>query len=205
MRSPASVPALERLGRARLSENFFLRDFLFSDVAAIHGLSNIPDNPDLAIRAGKQLCTELLEPLQSHFGRVAIRSAYRSSQVNALCNEHYGNCASNAANAAGHIWDRLDEEGCMGATACVVLPRFLDRIGEQGDWRPLAWWVHDHLPYSDLQFFPRLLAFNIRWRERPRRRITSFVAPRGLLTKPGMENHQGSHRALWRHLARPLS
>jgi hypothetical protein len=44
-----------------------------------------------------------------------------------------------------------------------------------------------------LQFFPKLWAFNIGWHEFPRRRITSFAQPRGLLTKPGMPNHDGDH------------
>lgn len=61
-----------------------MRDFLFSDIAAMHGLANVPDDPDLAIAAGARLCEELLEPLQDRFGRLAIRSAYRSCQVNAL-------------------------------------------------------------------------------------------------------------------------
>jgi len=38
-----------------------------------------------------------------------------------------------------------------------------------------------------------LAAFNIGWRERPRRRIDSFIAPKGCLTRPGMVNHAGSH------------
>jgi hypothetical protein len=79
MRKPASVKGLETLGRVRLSKHFFLRDFLFSDVAAIYGLSNIPDDPDLAIAAGKHLCEELLEPIVSAFEPITIRSAYRSA------------------------------------------------------------------------------------------------------------------------------
>jgi hypothetical protein len=59
----------------------------------------------------------------------------------------------------------------------------------------MAWWIHDHLPYSELQFFPKLAAFNIGWHEQSRKRITSFAPPRGLLTKPGMANHGGSHRS----------
>jgi hypothetical protein len=62
----------------------------------------------------------------------------------------------------------------------------------------MAWWIHDHLPYSELQFFPKLAAFNIAWHDYPKRRITSFAAPRGLLTKPGMANHDGNHAALYR-------
>jgi len=82
MRHPKTVKVLEDFGRVRLSKSFFMRDFLFSDIAAVHGLSNVPDDPDLAIAAGTRLCEELLEPLQECFGRLAIRSAYRSCAVN---------------------------------------------------------------------------------------------------------------------------
>ncbi len=75
-------------------------------------------------------------------------------------------CASNEANYASHIWDRRGSDGFMGATACVVVPAFWDRFQNEGDWQKLAWWIHDHLPYSSLYFFPRLWAFNISWHER---------------------------------------
>ncbi|MEO1364592.1 MAG: hypothetical protein AAFU86_12560, partial [Pseudomonadota bacterium] len=48
-----------------------------------------------------------------------------------------------------------------------------------------AWWIHDHLPYSAMWFFPRLCAFNLDWRPEPRRMIGSYIAPRGLLLKQG--------------------
>ena len=201
MRTPATVAALEELGRVRLSESFFMRDFLFSDIAAIHHLSNLPSDVDLAIAAGTRLCTDLLEPLQATFGRIAVRSAYRSAEVNAFGNAHGHGCASNEANRAFHIWDERDAEGRMGAAACVVLPAFWDRHQETGDWRKLAWWIHDHLPYSTLEFFPKFWAFNIGWREEPARRIDSFAAPRGCLTKKGMPNHGVDHRAEWEALA----
>ena len=179
MRKPASVNALADFGRVRLSKSFFMRDFLFSDIAAIHGMANIPDDPDLAVAAGTQLCEQLLEPLQDVFGRIAIRSAYRSCEVNGFGNEMqkrgkdgYG-CASNESNYAGHIWDRRDAEGHMGATACVVVPSFWDRFQNEGDWQKLAWWIHDHLPYSSLYFFPKFWAVNISWHEKPERRIDS--------------------------------
>lgn len=49
------------------------------------------------------------------------------------------------------------------------------------------------LPYSELQFFPKLGAFNIGWHEAPKRTIYSFIEPRGFLTKPGYPNHAGNH------------
>jgi len=198
MRSPKSFAKLEELGRVRLSENFFMRDFLYSEIANFHGLANIPDDPDLAIEAGSRLCEDLLEPLNATFGRVAIRSAYRSSAVNAYGNERGMNCARNEKNYASHIWDRRDEAGRMGATACIVIPWFADRFEGGGDWRALAWWIHDHLPYSSLFFFPVRAAFNLAWREEPERVIDSYVEPRGCLTRPGMENHAGDHSDWYR-------
>lgn len=198
MQKPATMKALEDLGRIRLSPSFFMRDFLYSEISNFHGIPNLPDDPELAVKAGQRLCVELLEPLQLAFGRIAIRSAYRSSAVNDFGNRNKLSCASNENNYAAHIWDRLDREGCMGATACIVVPWFADRYQANGDWRPLAWWIHDHLPYSTLVFYPKLAAFNIRWHERPQRIIKGTFAPyQGILTKPGMANHARSHATLY--------
>ena len=197
MRKPQSMKGLEELGRVRLSKHFFLRDFLFSEIAAVHGIPNIPEDPDLAIESGKHLCEELLEPLQATFGRLHIRSGYRSRQVNEFGNRNDLNCATNAHTAADHIWDMRDADGCIGATTCIVVPWLIDNHQREGDWRKLAWWIHDHLPYASLCFFPKLWAFNIQWHERPVRRIMSYAAPRGVLTKPGMANHGGDHSGLY--------
>lgn len=182
----------------RLSPNFFMREFLYSEIANFYGIPNIPDDPDLAITAGRRLCMELLEPLQESFGALAIRSAYRSPAVNDFGNKHGLNCARNEADRAGHIWDQRDRQGRLGATACVVVPWFADRYADGADWRALAWWIHDHLPYHHLQFFPKLAAFNITWREEPERIISSYIAPRGILTRPGMANHGGDHSEWYR-------
>jgi hypothetical protein len=85
---PSSVKSLEELGRVRLSASFFMRDFLHSEIADFHGIPNIPDAPDMAIAAGRNLCEQLLEPLQATFGRLAIRSAYRAPAVNEFGNRH---------------------------------------------------------------------------------------------------------------------
>jgi hypothetical protein len=199
-----TVKELTEFGRTRLSRNFFMRDFLYSEIAAVHGLANIPSDPELAIAAGTRLCEELLEPLQEAFGRIVIRSSYRSAEVNALGNRMQAaghrdyNCAANDRNRAAHIWDLRDDDGCMGATACVVVPSFWERFHAHGDWQRMAWWIHDHLPYSNLTFFGTRFAFNIRWHERPKRVICSWPAPRGILTKPGYANHDGSHEEEWR-------
>lgn len=199
MRKPTSVKTLEEFGRVRLSRHFFMREFLYSEIGNFHGIQNIPDDPELAIKAGTRLCEELLEPLNATFGRIAIRSAFRSSELNGFGNAQMKEnkkgyaCAANEANYADHIWDRRDADGFMGATACVVIPWFADRYEQGWDWRSLAWWIHDHLPYSTLYFFPRMAAFNLQWHEKPQRRIDSWIKPLGTLTKPGDDNHGGDH------------
>jgi hypothetical protein len=196
MRKPQSVNALENLGRVRLSRSFFMRDFLYSEIANFYGMQNIPEDPDLAIEVGKALCEQLLEPLQATFGRVAIRSAYRSPTVNQLGNEKKHNCGSNESNFARHIWDKKDAHGNKGAMACVVLPWFTDKYEQGADWRSLAYWIHDHLPYSELQFFPKLCAFNIGWQEKPARSISSFIEPKGLLFRE-VQPEKGQHAELY--------
>jgi hypothetical protein len=198
MKAPMSVRAAEDFSRVRLSQSFFMRDFLFSEIAAIERMSNLPDDPKLAIQAGRGLCENLLEPLQATFGRLAIRSAYRSPEVNDFGCKHRLSCASNEKNRARHIWDRRSKDGRMGALATVVVPWLVDRMAAGTTWQTMAWWIHDNLPYSEVQFFPKLFAFNIGWHEAPRRTLYSFVAPRGFLTKPGFANHDGDHSHLYK-------
>ena len=197
MRKPESMRGLENLGRVRLSTNFFMRDFLHSEIANFYGIPNIPQFPDLAIEVGRRLCEQLLEPLQSTFGRIAIRSGYRAVEVTSFGNQlKFG--ASVKSNAAYHVWDLADQDGGHGAGACIVIPWFVDRYEKGKDWRSLAWWIHDHLPYSHLQFFPKLCAFNIQWHESRVGRVDSFINPKGCLTKPGMRNNKGDHSKWYR-------
>jgi len=198
MRKPGSVKSLTDLGRVQLSPSFFMRDMLYSEIANYEGMPNIPDNPDLAIAAGTKLCTELLEPLQAKFGRISIRSAYRSPSVNQFGNENKLACSRNEITLADHIWDYRDKDGNMGATATVVVNNFIPYYERTDNWESMAWYIHDNLPYSGLEFYPKLGAFNIRWRENPEKRIYSRCPPRtGYLTKVGMENHAGDHSHLY--------
>ena len=196
MRKPQSMKALEELGRVRLSKNFFMREFLHSEISQFYSIPNIPDDPDLAIAAGTRLCEEVLEPLMARFGRISIRSAFRSAAVNDFGNKNKLNCARNEANYAGHIWDERDLGGRMGATACIIAHSLIPYYEATGRWEALAWWIHDRLPYHDLEFFPKFAAVNVTWREAPTRQVYSYIPPRrGWLTKRDMENFEGSHEA----------
>lgn len=186
MRRPGSMRGLENLGRVRLSKHFYMRDFLYSEIGNVHQRQNIPDDPDLAIACGRAFCETLMDPLEETFGRVAVRSGYRSPALNRYGNENRLNCARNDNPLECHIWDRADGADRI-AGASVAIPWFADRYEQGRDWRDLAWWMHDHLPYSEIWFFPKLCAFNLVWRPVPQRRIDSYIAPRGTLLGAGAE------------------
>lgn len=176
--------SLETLGRERLSRHFWMREFLCSEIGNVHGISNIPDIPDLALERGRAFATTLLDPLEETFGRIFVRSGYRSARLNAFGNAHRLNCARNDYPLECHIWD-LPERPVAGAS--IVIPWFADRHAQGRDWRDLAWWLYDHLDFSEIWFFPKLCAFNIAWRPEPLRRIDSYIAPKGCLLKPGAQ------------------
>lgn len=89
----------------RLSKNFILRDFLYSTECAALGLSNYPEHPETVIRAGRELCERLLEPILAHFGRFAITFGH---QVRAGVERHISakQRAENPRSSSPHQWDR---------------------------------------------------------------------------------------------------
>lgn len=217
MKKPESVKTLEELGRVQLSKSFFMREFLYSEISQIEKIPNIPDDPDLAIEAGRNLCEKVLEPIEDALGRITIRSAYRSCDVNAKGaeNKNQYNCAANEKNYAGHIWDKkaLDEKSeqeYIGATACIIVTSFIPYYQEKNDWTTLAWWIHDNVKaYGNMTFFPKLAAFNINWNNNPNnvKFIDSYVenphtGKRGYLTKEGMDNFEGFHEEYYKDFIR---
>ncbi len=179
MKTSSSIyKRLEDIGRIRLSDNFFMRDFLYSEIAITYGIVNVPGNLELAIEAGTNLCEKILEPIQNSWDRIHIRSAFRSEEVNQIGNIKKHNCASNSSNYGAHIWDIRDAEGYLGATACIVIPKYLEHFNKSEDWVSLAWWLHHEIPeYSDMCFFKSSCAFNIRWSENTKKqqKIKSFL------------------------------
>ncbi|MGY3437340.1 MULTISPECIES: hypothetical protein [unclassified Marinovum] len=185
--------SLETLGRVRLSQYFYMREFLYSEIGNFHAIQNIPQYPDLAVERGRQFCQTLLDPLEETFGRVAVRSGYRSPDLNRFGNENKLNCARNDYPQECHIWDNAE---VPVAGASIVIPWFADQYEAGRDWRDLAWWLHDHLDYSELWFFPKLCAFNISWRPDPWKTISSYIAPRGtLLSRCGEPNENVTTRS----------
>jgi len=206
-----SIAELTTLGRVRLSRHFFMREMLTSEIGNFCGVPNLPDDPDLAIEVGKHLCELLLEPLHSKFGHVSIRSAFRSSSLNAFGNELFNagdksaRCAPNSYNDSRHTWDRRDAQGYMGGCATIFIPAYLDYFQQSDDWRALGWWIRDWLPQHDeVIFFDHLGAFNLRWYEGPNQSPilhlpdgSADFSTQTVLTCRGWANFEGDHSSLY--------
>lgn len=162
---------LEKIGRIRLSQHFYLRQFLYSEIAGAYGLVNLPTNFDLTIEVGKKLCTQILEPIQNEFGSIAIRSGYRSSEINAFGVENRLNCAANNSNFAHHIWDHLDGNGFKGACACIVIPSLVDMNDQIAAFNRIVDFAKAELNFHHMTFFANNMAFNIGWHEEPMAKI----------------------------------
>lgn len=204
---PYSYAGLDKLGRIRLSEHFHFREFLYSEIAIHYQLRNVPDDVAAAVYAGEILCQSLLEPLQSAFGRLHIRSGYRSRAVNAAGVEKH-NCAQD--NDGFHTWDYPHSKHGRGATACISIPTVSAAIlCGKAPLDGLAWWICDHLPqWGHLEFFQTPdfsdeLCFNIGWNEMPTKRVTSWRGvPRNLHTSlPADSVRQDSVQMLLRACA----
>ncbi len=63
---------------------------------------------------------------------------------------------------------------------------------------------HDHLPYDDLEFFPKLAAVNISWREHPAADASALSFRRGVgcWASPGWRNFEGRHDSEYAEVAR---
>lgn len=177
---PGTYLGLDKLGRLALSKSFHMREFLYSEIAVHHKLRNVPerDRLEFAVFAGRNLCEKLLEPLQDTFGRLHIRSGYRSREVNAAGTGKHG-CA--ADNDGFHTWDYPSKSNGAGAVACISIPAVSAQALKVGaDPYAIAWWIEDQLAdWSCLEFFSTPdfadeLSFNIGWHERPMKRMTTW-------------------------------
>ena len=199
--SKTAIRLTEDIGRIRLSESFFFRDFLFSEIATVTGLPNIPNDVEEAVWAGRHLCQQVLEPLQQLLGPIRIRSGYRSDKVNQYGNDHRLGCASNTSNFGRHIWDCADADGARGAMACILIPSLTDHYERTGDWQSFAWFIHDHVSYSEMTFFTRLAAFNIGWSTAPKCTIDAFISPnKGYLHRPDLFASKKSNSEKYAHV-----
>lgn len=174
---------LDKLGWVRLSQHFYMRQFLHSEIGIAYGIPNMPDDPELAIETGTVLCEKVLEPIVKQFGPIIIRSGYRSPALNDFGFRNRLMCGSNADNAAFHIWDHLSKGGHKGAAACIVVPGIKQYETELETRQAFANWIDANLDYTGVTFFKRGHSLNIGWSENPTRSIYNLPTSR-YLVKP---------------------
>lgn len=99
------LQAFDTVNKTRLSKNFLLRDFMYSTEAAVMGLTNLPEDWGMVIRAGKALCEKIMEPILEHFGQFAITFGYQCREaIEADMSLSVRRAAPRSSNP--HMWDR---------------------------------------------------------------------------------------------------
>lgn len=147
------------LARVRLSWSFFLSDFLWSPAAAAIGCSNVPEQVDLAVIAGRELATRVLEQLASTFGAVRIRQRYLAPRL------AYRLLDCGIEVDAERVWDRFDEPGRMRAGATVALPWLLDHNRPREATAALAVWIRANLAAGEVSLAGEDGVLHIVWRQ----------------------------------------
>jgi hypothetical protein len=181
----------EDLARVRLSKNFILRDFLFSTEAAVLGLSNLPEDNEMVIRAGKALCEKVLEPILAQFGRFAITFGYQ-------CREaiEYGispDKLTNPRSSNPHSWDR----GTFGKEVYArvdILP-FCVEDGEVSK-HEFARWCMMNLDVDLLMLWRHSNGCCITISPQPRRAWLEWGSPS--MGEPRRTDYMGTH--YWREI-----
>lgn len=75
------IASYDKWLRTRVSENFVLRDFMFSAFGSANGIHNLPEKPEAVVAAAKALCERVCEPILKKFGQFSITYGYSSREL----------------------------------------------------------------------------------------------------------------------------
>jgi peptidoglycan hydrolase-like protein with peptidoglycan-binding domain len=92
--------AVNNRSNLQLSRNFTLNQMIYSQTAARNGMDNWPKDPTLVMRLSG-LCVNMLEPLQTRFGKITVNSGYRNRRVNRAV----GSKSDNSNHVLGYAAD----------------------------------------------------------------------------------------------------
>jgi len=86
MKSIKTFAQLEDFGRVRLSKNFFMREFLHSEISQIERVPNIPENPDVPLFQinGEHLRPDMLK-LQKKYSLIKMSSSNHIGRYYHVC------------------------------------------------------------------------------------------------------------------------
>lgn len=164
-RTSPTTEEYESLSRVRLSKNFILRDFLFSTECAARGLTNYPDDPDMVIRAGKEMCQKVLEPLLAQWGRFAITFGYQSRQgVEWSWTKKMRE--ANPRSSSPHCWDRGTFGDEVYARVDILLYCVMDGLIDK---QTVGHWMMHNLDIDLLMQWRKSNGFCVSISPKPRR------------------------------------
>ncbi len=153
--------------RTRLSKHFLLRDFLYSSDSEYRGLSNMVDDRDAVIKAGKALCEHVLEPITEKFGKPLITFGYQAKN-GIEADWSPAKRKENPRSSSPHCWDRFTH-GNLVYCRCDILPACVED-GEVSK-HEYGKFLMYHLDIDLLMTFKRSDVFCITYSEYKRRRV----------------------------------
>lgn len=176
----------DALTRTRLSENFILRDFMYSTQAEVLRLPNLPEDPDMVIKAGKVLCEKVCEPVLARWGRFAITFGYQSRGL-----IEYGTSPNqNPRSSHPHQWDR----GTFGEKVYAridILPYCVE--DGQVDRYEFGRWMMDNLDICLLMQWQKSNVYCITVGPKPRRVWLEWVPQGHGDNKSNKKEFMGTH------------
>lgn len=120
----------------KLSTNFTLREFTFSQTALMRGLDNTPTLTEIARL--RRLCQQILQPARDALGPLKITSGFRSEIVNLAVGG-----VRNSAHRLGHAADVVPTSGDTKALAkWVVDNRQFDQVILEFGTLSRPSWIH---------------------------------------------------------------
>lgn len=120
-----------------LSDNFTLKEMLYSSTAEKRGIENRVHDTDLVIPNLQKLCRKVLQPVRDHFGAIIVTSGY-----------------SNVALSFA-IGRKLTSEHYMGRAADIVSRRVSNYI--------IAKWIEKNLDFNQLIYEVRQRANGVKY------------------------------------------
>lgn len=143
------------MNQAKLSANFNLSEFLYSDLAARSG--RVIEADPFIVENLRRLCTEVMEPIRTHLGGkvIVITSGYRPDWLNKL---------AGGSRVSEHKDGRACDFKVQGYTplqVCQLIQPILDRLPINQLILEFGQWTHVSIAASEAAPLQRALTASV--------------------------------------------
>jgi hypothetical protein len=109
------------LSKVKVSNNFFMRDFLLTCRDSQLGITNLPDDEAFVINSAKALARRVLDPVIGEFGPITVTYGY----INRAISDVVSPSKKGAKKSMPHNWDRGTFGNSIYARVDFIVNRFI--------------------------------------------------------------------------------